>query len=135
MSGNAVRRPRWRRFVSFAAFLAVVALLVPVFPRTPSKSIRARFDQILNGMTEDQVEELLGGPRGVYDEARKPYDTIIASSTDSGHLSWWYFPDCILEVSFDKGFRVDGKRIELPPRQSLVQMAMRWCKGIFTPSP
>jgi hypothetical protein len=115
----------------------LVALLVPVFQRPPSTGIRARFDQIQKGMTEQQVEELLGGPRGVYDKTR--LDTVTsAAGTGSGgsHLSWWYFPDCTIEVGFDEDKRVNGKRIELPPPQSLLAMAVRWCKRIFpSPSP
>jgi outer membrane protein assembly factor BamE (lipoprotein component of BamABCDE complex) len=136
MSDNAVRRPRWRPFVSFAALLALVALLVPVFPRPPSKGIRDRFDQIQNGMTEDQVEKLLGGPRGVYDKTRWD-ETMTAIGTGSGrsHLSWWYFPDCAIEVRFDEDGRVDGKRIEPPPPQSLVETTMQWCKQTFSRNP
>ena len=65
MTDNAARRPRWP-FVAFPVLLALGALLTPVFPRQQSAGIRARFDQIQNGMTEDQVGDLLGGPRGVY---------------------------------------------------------------------
>ena len=88
-------------------------MLVPVFQRRPSAAVRARFDQIEDGMTEQQVEGLLGGPRGVYDST-KSYSTITAVGTGSGrsHLSWWYFPDCAMEVGFDEDGRVSGKGIE-----------------------
>jgi hypothetical protein len=138
MTDNAARRPRWRAFVPFAALLALVALLVPVFPRPPSTALRARFDQIETGMTEQQVEELLGGPRGVYDKTRRDYSTTTAVGTGSGrsHLSWWYFPDCALEVGFDEDGRVNGKRIEPPPPQSLLARAVRWFMQTFpSPSP
>src|SRR5262249_28223412 len=71
MADNAARRPRRGRFIFFAVLLALVALLAPVFPRPPSPGVRAGFDQVQDGMTEQQVEELLGGPRGVYDRARR----------------------------------------------------------------
>jgi len=138
MTDNAARRPRWRPFVPYAVLLALVALLIPVFQRPPSASLRARFDQIQNGMTEQQVEELLGGPRGVYDKTRRYSTMTTAVGTGSGgsHLSWWYFPDCTIEVGFDEDVRVDGKRIELPPPQSLFERAVRWCKRTFSsPSP
>src|SRR5262245_1371185 len=114
MTDNAARRPRWRPFVSVAALLALVALLVPVFQRPPSAGIRARFDQIQNGMTEDQVDELLGGPRGVYDMTRRYTTMTTASGSGPGrsHLSWWYFPDCDIEVGFDEDGRVSGKSIK-----------------------
>ena len=138
MTDNAARRSRWRPFVVFAFPLALVSLLAPVFPRPPSIGIRARFDQIQNGMTEDQVEDLLGGPRGVHDKTMS-YSTITtAVGTGSGrsHLSWWYFPDCTIEVDFDEDGQVSGKRIEPRPPQSLFERAVRWCNRTFpSPSP
>ena len=137
MSDNAARRPRWPAFVSFAVFLAFLALLAPVFRRTPSAAVRAGFDQIQNGMTEQQVGELLGGPRGVYDQTRVPYPTTTAVGTVPGggsHRSWWHFSDCTIEVDFDEGHRANGKRIELLPPQSLFDMALRWRKQPL-PSP
>jgi hypothetical protein len=136
MTDTAARRPRWRPFVYFAVLLALVALLVPVFQRSPSTDIRARFDQIQNGMTEQQVEELLGGPRGVYDKSRRYATTAAGWGSGSSHRSWWYFTDCTIEVGFDEDGRANGKRIELPPPQSLCGRAVQWCKQTFpSPSP
>jgi len=81
---------------------------------------------------------VLGGPRGVYDEARSHSTMTTAVGTGSGrsHISWWYFPDCDLEVGFYEDGRVSGKRIEPPPPESLLGMAVRWCQRIFSsPSP
>ena len=131
MTDNAARRPRWRAIVSFAVLLALVTLLLPVFP--PATDVRARFDQIQNSMSEQQVEEVLGGPRGVYDKTRSD-STTTAVGTGAGrsHLSWWYFPDCTIEVAFDEDGRVSEKRIESPPSESLFEMAVRWCKRTFS---
>ncbi len=135
MTDNAARRPRWRLFVSFAVLLALVALLLPALPRRPSTGRRARFDQIQTGMTEQQVEELLGGPRGVYDKTRRsPTTTAAGTGAGRSHLSWWYFPDCTIEVGFDEDGRVNGRRIESPPPQSLFERAVRCCTQTF-PSP
>ena len=135
MTDNAARRPRWRPFVSVAVLLALVALLVPVFQRRPSAAVRARFDQIEDGMTEQQVEGLLGGPRGVYDKSRRYSTMTTAAGTGPGrsHLSWWYFPDCNVEVGFDEDGRVNGKSMESPPPESLLERAVRWCQQAFTP--
>jgi hypothetical protein len=132
MTDSATRWPRWRPFISFAVLFALVALLLPVFQRPPSKGIRACFDQIQNGMTEEQVEELLGGPRGIYDKTRW-YSNMTAIGAGSGrsHLSWWYFPDCAIEVGFDEDGRVNGKRIEPSTPQSLFERVVRWCKQTF----
>jgi hypothetical protein len=129
MTDKATRRRRWP-LVSFAVLLALVALLVPVFQRSPSTGLRARFEQIQNGMTEDQVGDLLGGPRGVYDETRSYSTMTTAAGTGSGrsHLSWWYFPDGDIEVGFDEDGQVSEKRIELPPLESLLERGVRWCK-------
>jgi hypothetical protein len=131
VTDNAARRPRWRLFVPLAVALALVALLVPVFQRQPSAGVRARFDQIQYGMTEQQVGELLGGPRGVYDQTRRPYPMLTAAGfpgSGGSHLSWWHFSDCTIEVDFDEDHRVNGKRIEPLPPQSLFERAVRWCK-------
>ncbi len=135
MADKAARRRRWP-FVSFAVLLALVALLVPVFQRPPSAGTRAGFDQIQNGMTEQQVGELLGGPRGVYDKTRLYTTMTTAAGTGSGssHLSWWYFPDCDIEVGFDEDGRVNGKRLEPLSPQSLLERAVQWCKQT-SPSP
>jgi hypothetical protein len=138
MTDNAASRSRWRPFISFAVVFALVALLAPVFPRQPSSHIRARFDQIENGMPEEQVGDLLGGPRGVYDETRRYRTMTTAAGTGSprSHLSWWYFPDCDIEVGFGEDGRVNGKRIETPPPQSLFGRTVRWCERTFSsPSP
>jgi hypothetical protein len=138
VSDNATRRPRWPAFVPFAVLLALVAvagLLVPVFRRTPSAAVRARFDKIQNGMTEGQVEELLGGPRGVYDTTR-PHSTMttaVGTGPGSSHHSWWYFPDCDVEVGFDADARVYRKSIGPPPPQSVFDRAVRWCKQTLAP--
>jgi hypothetical protein len=134
MTENAARRPRRRLFVFFAVLLALAALLVPLFRRPPSTGIRARFDRIENGMTEEQVEGVLGGPRGIYDKTRRNATTSVFMGSGRSHLSWWYFPDCVVEVGFDEVGRVNGKRIESPPPESLLDWVVRWCKQTF-PSP
>lgn len=131
MADKTARRPRWLRWrliVPIAVGLALAALLMPVIQRQPSGAVRARFERIEDGMTEKQVEELLGGPRGVYDQTRRPYPALSASGipgSAGSHLSWWHFSDCTIEVSFDDGHQVTGKRIETLPPQSLWERAVR----------
>jgi hypothetical protein len=128
MCANAARWPRWKLFASSAGLLALIVLLAPVLPRPPSTAARAGFAQIHPGMTEQQVENLLGGPRGVYG-LFSPHPIQTAAGTDSGHLSWWYFPDCTIELDFDKDHRVNEKRIELLPRESLIDRGLQWWRG------
>jgi hypothetical protein len=133
VTDDTARRPRWRPFVLLAVLLALVTLFVPVLPRPPSPGVRAGFDLIEDGMTEEQVEELLGGPRGVHDRARRsPVTSAVGSGSGSSHRSWWYFPDCVIEVSFDEDARVNGKRIEALPPQSLFEKAVRWYEQTFS---
>lgn len=135
MTDNTARRPRWPVFVSLAVLLILVALVLPVFRQTPSSASRARFDRIQNGMTEDQVERLLGGTRGVYDKGRPgTTTTAVGIGPGMGHLSWWYFPDCVIEVEFDEYGRVCHKMIEPPPPQSIAGKFAWWCERTF-PSP
>jgi len=124
---NAAHRPRWPALLSVAVVLILVALLMPVLQRPPSAAARARFDQIQDGMTEDQVEGLLGGPRGVHDEDRFNITMTSADMTGPGgsHLSWWYFPGCDIEVGFDKDARVCSKKFKPLPPQSPFDRAMQ----------
>lgn len=126
MADSPARRRRWWPLASFAALVALVALLVPVFGPTPPTGIRAHFDRIRNGTTEQEVEELLGGPRGVYGRVRRSAVTAAGTGKGRGHFSWWYFPGCTVEVGFDEDGRVNGKRIELAPPESLLDRAVRW---------
>jgi hypothetical protein len=134
MADNAARQPMWRTIVAFTVLLALIALLVPVFPRGPSADIRARFDQVQYGMTEEQVEEVLGGPRGPHDRDREGITFTSAAGFGPGrsHRSWWYFPGCNIEVAFDEDGQVSEKKIEPLPPRSLFGMAVAWCKWAFS---
>jgi hypothetical protein len=136
VTDNAARRPRWWVFVLLAVLLALVAVLVPVFRRAPSPAVLTRFDRIEDGMTEDQVEGLLG-PRGVHDEDRSHTTMTSAAGWGPGssHLSWWYFPGCDVEVGFDEDGRVCHKRIRTSPPQSVFDRAVRSYKRTFSAGP
>jgi hypothetical protein len=138
MNDTPGRRPRWEVIVFFPALLALVASLAPLFKRPPAKGIpiatRARFDLIESGMTEPQVEDLLGGPRGIHDRSRLDVTVTSASGWGSGsrHLSWWYFPDTNIEVGFDEDGRVDWKRIEPLTLESPFEKAVVRCKQVIS---
>jgi hypothetical protein len=126
MSDDVARRRWWPVFVSSAALLLLTALLVMLWP-SPAVPAPAGFDQIRDSMTENEVEALLGGPRGVYDQSRwLSATTAEYTGPGRGHLSWWYFPDCVVEVVFDEAGRVKGKRL-LPP-QGDFDRAVSLCK-------
>jgi hypothetical protein len=135
---NMARRPRWLPLLSVAVVLILVALLLPVLHRPPPAYARERFDQIQDGMTEDQVEGLLGGLRGVHDKDRFNSTMTSAVGTGAGrsHLSWWYFPGCDIEVGFDKDGRVCLKIFKSLPSQSLFDRAVQRCRqALHSPGP
>jgi hypothetical protein len=134
---NSARRPRWPALLSVAVVLILVALLIPVLQRPPSVAARARFDQIRDGMTEDQVEGLLGS-RGPHDEDRSNITMTSAVMTGPGsaHFSWWYFPGCDIEVGFDKDGRVCCKAFKPLRPQSLFDRAVLRCRqACYSPGP
>ena len=126
---SAARPTRWPVLLPLAVLLILCALLIPVLQRPPSAAARARFDQIQDGMTEDQVEGLLGS-RGPHDKDR--FNITMTSGVMTGpgsaHLSWWYFPGCDIEVGFDKDARVCSKKFMPLPPQSLFDRAVMRCR-------
>jgi hypothetical protein len=64
------RRPWWPVLAVLSVLLVLASLLVPPGKRHPPAAVRAGFDRIEYGMTEGDVEALLGVPRGVHDPAR-----------------------------------------------------------------
>src|SRR5262245_47837926 len=104
MSGNLA--PRCRLFwpFAFALVLLLTGLMLPFLRRPPLTRNPAQFDQIRMGMSEKEVEELLGGPRGIYDNTKyHSHKTPIGGHWSWGHSSTWYFPDCAIEVVFRDG--------------------------------
>src|SRR5262249_45159730 len=91
--------------------------------------IPAQFDQIRTGMSEKEIEELLGGPRGVHDTTKwYSTKTPIGGSWSGGHhSSIWYFPECAIEVVFRDGM-CHSKEIEPPLPVSPLERPLKWCK-------
>jgi hypothetical protein len=88
-------RPRMRKRLRWLVCLAVVLVLVGVlvhllFP-SASPVTRVAFDRIQTGMTQAEVEAILGGPPGDY--RTRPMDPIYENhrSTDPEiePLQWW----------------------------------------------
>ena len=58
---------RARRKIGLALFgLAIILLLLPYLAWHPRRLNHKGFEQIQNGMTQQEVESLLGGPPGIY---------------------------------------------------------------------
>jgi hypothetical protein len=57
---------RRRRILLGVAALAALAFALPYAVWHPRRLNQAGFEQIQNGMTQPEVEQLLGGPPGIY---------------------------------------------------------------------
>jgi hypothetical protein len=56
-----------------AVLLVLVGILVPLVMPRPSRVTRANYERIEMGMTQAQVEEILGGPPGDYSTVPTDY--------------------------------------------------------------
>ena len=112
----------------------------------------SRYEQVQFGMTEKQVETIMGGPRGIYDgqlHHEPPGMGLIigADSEDGARLSFWCFADCGIEVSFDKAGKVDMKKLATeeyvtldlatrpPTLTDRLDSALKWVRQPAAPRP
>jgi hypothetical protein len=103
---------RRRRALVLIAFLVIVVIALPYAIWHPRRLNHAGFQSIENGMTQAEVEQLLGGPPGVY------YPTYLGAGqtmSDEGYdvpdatEMLWYDDKARYEVWFDDQWRVVGK--------------------------
>ena len=127
MSDQPARRPDWSSSHNAILWggISLMLIALALFLALPSRT-RAKSDRIVKGLTEKQVEEIMGCPPGFYDLTRRcGDDKYIWSNSDEANFRYWYFSDCILEVRFDREFRVHSKILKLPP-PNLYQKAKQW---------
>ena len=144
MATGKAGKPAWRRGALYAAVILAPSLLVPLalpaFQRPPpcvdarSRAAYVGFERIREGMTEKEVERLLGGPRGLQDKTKPCHGHLVIGSCHQatrtrsiddgfgGHSSYWYFPDFQITVSFGPT-GVTGKDTDPPPRLSPFERA------------
>ena len=106
--------------------LGVCAILVTVqFPR--SGITRENFDRILDGMTEAEVEAILGGPSGRYTD--RPMVVVMEGTM---FRRWWIGNEGIvtIELTFDEPQRVAHKRFDPIPPETLAERCRRWCRWL-----
>jgi hypothetical protein len=87
----------------------------------PGKRVRSQYDSILDGMTERQVQMILGGPPGDYAPTQE--FVLVGRSNRTKHptgeeLLIWVFDGCYVEVLLNEDGRVTRKtwnEIDRPP--------------------
>jgi hypothetical protein len=133
----AVRVPeKVRRVLVACGGVAVFALLLAatvaaLVPRPTPPPVQPGYALIRDGMTEPEVEALLGGPRGVYGPGVRSHFKVITAYGfgPGGHCSVWHFPGYEITITFDAGGRVCAKRVSPPPpaaAQAWQWAAERW---------
>jgi hypothetical protein len=90
-------------------FFSIVPLIIKYYLPYPNPSSHSNLTAsqqvylaIQPGMTENQVESILGGPRGCY--GTKKYHRLTPISgveSDGTRMSYWYFDDCKILIYFD----------------------------------
>jgi hypothetical protein len=131
VASHAARRwPRMtrRRWVALIVIAAVVSLpfLLPA-PRRPTAISRENFDRIRDGMTEEEVADILGGPPGMYTDRPDPVFYHGVS-----FRRWWIGDEAVIviEVGIDDSQpetwrRVGGKDFWPYPPESLAEWLLR----------
>jgi hypothetical protein len=86
-----------------------------------NKMTRARFEQVKEGMSREDVIRTVGGPPGDY--------TIDGAVPDQGYanIDYWRFDDGLLVVWFDKSGKVVQVDVEIIPRpETITERIRRW---------
>ncbi len=110
-----------------AAFaLLLAATVAALAPRPAAPAVHPGYADIRDGMTEPEVEALLGGPRGVYGPGKRSHFKVITAYGfgPGGHCSVWHFPGYEITITFDAGGRARDKRVSPPPTAAV--QAWRW---------
>jgi outer membrane protein assembly factor BamE (lipoprotein component of BamABCDE complex) len=97
---------RRRRVIAGLVVLAIVTVAaVALWPRGP-RPCRATFEQVREGMTNDEVCATVGGPPGSYTDAFY----YVEIDSDAERLpSMWCADDAVLAVDFG----IDGRAVRI----------------------
>jgi hypothetical protein len=116
----------------FALLLA--ATVAALVPRPVPPPVHPGYALIRDGMTEPEVEALLGGPRGPHDPAL--WNIRLTSACGfgpRGHTSYWYFPGHKITVYFDGSGHVRDKEVGPPPPAGPAVRAWQWAAEWWQP--
>jgi hypothetical protein len=116
-------RPFWLILVALLGLGACATLLPSQRPR--GRITRENFDRIQEGMTEAEVQEILGGPDGYYTD--RPVIVLVEGTMfrrrwvgDEGVVT--------IELTFDEPRRVANKAFRPLPPESFAERYRRWCR-------
>jgi hypothetical protein len=149
-----MRRHLWW-LIPFTGMLLILGAILPIVVPRPSPVTRAVYERIKKGMTEAEVEEILGGPPGDY--ATRPRQWTYRSSflfysrmptAEWDHWKWekWDGDDVTVWVDFHRRdvtseFVVDCmrceevQRLEVGPVELLRWRFDRWRARVFGVGP
>ena len=94
---------RFRLFILVGVSIALVMTLFLLIITRMNPENKAKFAKIESGMTEGQVDAIMGVPPGTY-TTKQPF-VVVIGSPNATRYSYWHFDDGSGMVSFDS----DGK--------------------------
>jgi len=124
-----ILRKRWLFWVTTAAIIGLgLCLIVITTQHRRSGITQENFDRIKEGMTEAEVEKILGGPPGTYTD--RP---IVVLMSGVMFRSWWIGDEGVImiEVTFDEPRRVNRKEFDPIPPESFLERFRRRSSRLF----
>lgn len=113
-----MRKQRTRRYI-VAVLFGLGFYVILVIAEHPCPGItRENFERIQKGMTEADVEEILGGPPGTYTDRRINF---FIFRTGVSFRRWWLGDEGVITIvlTFDVPRRVSSKKFDPMPDESL----------------
>jgi hypothetical protein len=128
------------RFLTLATLVALTVVGFGVMPPscgTGDESPQVRYKRIHKGMAESQVEAILGGPSGIYDDTMIwfPLTALGAENPDGSHSGIWYYPGFNVCVWFDPAGRVTWKYSDPFTPPTLLERVEAWLSHLSFPFP
>jgi hypothetical protein len=113
------------------ASLAVAAALTLWYIDLPEPgSVRARYDSVRLGMTEEEVNRAMGGPPGIYGGVWGPNEALLGWYDESGGyagMAWYFEGRHSVTVFLDEG-RVWKKEMDPPHPTLLDRLKAVWSR-------
>jgi hypothetical protein len=122
---NAGSRNHWWLCLALLSILGVgnFAILLTA-PSRRSGITKENFDRIRDGMTEAEVEEILGGPPGTYTDR-----LVVVPMEGTSFRRWWVGHEGVITilVTPDEPPTVCDKKFDTIPPESLSELFRRRC--------
>jgi hypothetical protein len=132
--------------ILLAVLAAVAGILLPIVYQSPSRISRASCARIRPGMTRAEVETILGGPPGAYDNEEPPFWTFRLGQGPEFGEEMWFGREGMVTVWFGDGWdrshlgsRVRecrfNPRVESPLFDRVRRRLARWWERGFSAKP